>query len=104
MTLAPHRVDHSQGLESTGTPAPDLRESKIALLEESLRAVVKRGALIEGGMPRFDSLTDQDIHDLFMYIRAEARGPLWVEERPCRNALLRAFNQALPIIRRRSPK
>jgi quinohemoprotein ethanol dehydrogenase len=67
---------HGAGLQSTGAPGPDLRESAVALKLDSLSSLLKSGALIEQGMPRFDHLTDEQIRQLFAYIRAKARESL----------------------------
>lgn len=67
---------HGVGMHATGAPGPDLRESALALKIESFRAVVKDGALLARGMPRFDMLTDREIHQLHAYIRARAREAL----------------------------
>ena len=67
---------HGVGLQSTGTPAPDLRESALALNLDSLGDLLKSGALLERGMPRFQYLTDEQIRDLYAYIRAKAREAL----------------------------
>jgi quinohemoprotein ethanol dehydrogenase len=60
-------------LISPGTPAPDLRESKIALDWESFRAAVKEGALLSRMMPRFDAFSDDEVRDIYLYIRSGAR-------------------------------
>jgi quinohemoprotein ethanol dehydrogenase len=67
---------HGVGLQSTGTPGPDLRESGIALDPEALKDVLKNGRLLENGMPRFDMLSDKEISQLHAYIRAGAREAL----------------------------
>jgi quinohemoprotein ethanol dehydrogenase len=67
---------HGVGLQATGTPGPDLRESSIALDFNSFSALLKSGALLEQGMPRFQMLTDEQIHDLYAYVRARAREAL----------------------------
>ncbi|WP_297489847.1 PQQ-dependent dehydrogenase, methanol/ethanol family [Acidocella sp.] len=67
---------HGVNLVSTGSPAPDLRESRIALDLTSFNAVVHGGALIQAGMPRFNNLTPAQIDDLYAYIRAGARAAL----------------------------
>ena len=67
---------HGVGLQSTGTPGPDLRESGIALHLDSFSQLLKSGALMERGMPRFEMLTDQEIRQLHAYIRAKARESL----------------------------
>ena len=64
---------HGRNLVSTGGPAPDLRESRVALDPQSLWQVVHGGALIELGMPRFSMLTRKQVNDLYAYIRYGAR-------------------------------
>ena len=72
---------HGVGLQSTGTPGPDLRESALALDFDAFRQVVKGGALIERGMPRFDALTDQQLRQIHAYIRAKAREQLGLRKK-----------------------
>jgi len=67
---------HGVGLQATGTPGPDLRESSIALDLASMSQVLKQGLLIERGMPRFQNLTDEQIRQIHAYIRARAREAL----------------------------
>ena len=67
---------HGVGMQSAGTPGPDLRESGIALDLGSLRDVLKNGLLIDKGMPRFQNLSDEQIRQLHAYIRARAREAL----------------------------
>ncbi|CAN7198379.1 PQQ-dependent dehydrogenase, methanol/ethanol family [Phenylobacterium sp. LjRoot225] len=67
---------HGVGLKAAGSPAPDLRESQIALSQESLWAVVHDGALQDRGMPKFDMLTRDQVNKLHAYIRATARESL----------------------------
>ena len=67
---------HGVGMQSAGTPGPDLRESAIALQLDSLSSVLKQGLLLERGMPRFQNLTDEQIRQLHAYIRARAREAL----------------------------
>jgi quinohemoprotein ethanol dehydrogenase len=60
--------------------APDLRGSAAPQDIRVLSAIVREGALIPRGMPRFEELTDSQIADLSHYLRAEtalARG--WSE-------------------------
>jgi quinohemoprotein ethanol dehydrogenase len=64
---------HGVGLQATGTPGPDLRESALALDLAAFRTVLKDGALMERGMPRFESLPDEQVRQLHAYIRAGAR-------------------------------
>jgi quinohemoprotein ethanol dehydrogenase len=67
---------HGVGMQSAGTPGPDLRESGIALNLADLSAVLKQGLLLERGMPRFENLTDEQVRQLHAYIRARAREAL----------------------------
>ncbi len=67
---------HGVGMQSAGTPGPDLRELGIALNLADLRTVLKDGLLLEKGMPRFEHLTDDQIRQLHAYIRARAREAL----------------------------
>jgi quinohemoprotein ethanol dehydrogenase len=67
---------HGVGLQATGTPGPDLRESAVALKLDSFSALLKSGALIEQGMPRFQNLPDDQIRQLHAYVRAKAREAL----------------------------
>jgi quinohemoprotein ethanol dehydrogenase len=67
---------HGVGLQATGAPGPDLRESAVAFNPRSLTALLKSGALIGHGMPRFQNLTDAEIGELYAYIRAKAREAL----------------------------
>lgn len=64
---------HGRDAISSGAPGPDLRESALALDPEAFRAVVKQGALLERGMPRYDALTDEQVAQLWHYIRQQAR-------------------------------
>ena len=67
---------HGSGLLSAGAPAPDLRESAQALEETTFNEIVKNGALMSRGMPQYSWLTDDQVHSLYMYIRAGAREAL----------------------------
>ncbi len=64
---------HGRDVISAGAPAPDLRESALALDQAAFLAVVKGGALLERGMPRYDWLTEQQAVDIWHYIRQQAR-------------------------------
>lgn len=67
---------HGLNLVATGAPAPDLRESRVALNPNSLWTVVHDGALIRLGMPRFANLTRPQVDAIYAYIRAGARAAL----------------------------
>lgn len=71
---------HGVGMHSAGTPGPDLRESGLALHLDSFSQLLKSGALLERGMPRFEMLSDDEIRQLHAYIRARAREVLGTRE------------------------
>jgi quinohemoprotein ethanol dehydrogenase len=56
----------------SGGSAPDLRTSDFALSPQAFGAVVRQGALLPKGMPRFDSLTATDAEDIRQYVRSRA--------------------------------
>jgi len=64
---------HGRDAISAGSPGPDLRESALALDQAAFLAVVKGGALLEKGMPRYDWLTEQQAVDIWHYVRQQAR-------------------------------
>ena len=64
---------HGRDAISAGAPGPDLRESALALDQEAFLAVVKGGALIEKGMPRYDQFSREQALQVWHYLRAEAR-------------------------------
>ena len=66
-------VCHGRDLVSAGAPAPDLRESRLALDPEAFWTVVHDGALLERGMPRFETFTREQVMQIYAYIRAGAR-------------------------------
>ena len=66
---------HGVGLQSTGTPGPDLRESAISLNLDTFKHLLENGRM-GNGMPRFDTLTDEQIRQLHTYVRARARDAL----------------------------
>ncbi len=67
---------HGINLVGAGSPAPDLRESQIALSEDALWSVMHDGALAQRGMPAFPMLTRSQVRNLQAYIRATAREAL----------------------------
>ena len=67
---------HGLNLTSPGAPGPDLRESQLALSESGIWAAVHDGALLKKGMPQFATLGPQEVHEIYVYIRAAARAAL----------------------------
>lgn len=59
-----------------GANGPDLRESAAAHNFDALRAIVKGGARVPQGMPKFDELTDEQIRDLQMAVKYFSREAL----------------------------
>jgi quinohemoprotein ethanol dehydrogenase len=53
----------------SGGFAPDLRRSPVPLSPPAFSDVVRDGALVPKGMPRFEELSNQDLEDLRYYIR-----------------------------------
>ncbi len=66
-------VCHGRDAVSAGAPAPDLRESAVALDPRSFRAVVHDGALLQRGMPQFEMFGNTQVNQLYAYIRSRAR-------------------------------
>jgi quinohemoprotein ethanol dehydrogenase len=52
--------------------ATDLRGSGLPREPAAFDLVVRQGALVAGGMPRFDELTDRELEDIRQYLRFEA--------------------------------
>jgi quinohemoprotein ethanol dehydrogenase len=75
---------HGIGAVAGGT-APDLRVSQAILTLDAFRAIVKDGALLEAGMPRFAEMTDPELEGLRQYIRSQARD--WAADKPRRQSL-----------------
>lgn len=67
---------HGMHFVGAGSPAPDLRESQIAMTEDGLWSVLHDGALEERGMPAMPHLTREQVHLLYTYLRATAREAL----------------------------
>jgi quinohemoprotein ethanol dehydrogenase len=67
---------HGLELHSTGYPGPDLRESTIALNEKGMWAVLHEGTLLELGMPKYAMLPEEQVRQIYQYIRAGAREAL----------------------------
>jgi quinohemoprotein ethanol dehydrogenase len=64
---------HGSQLRSTGSIAPDLRESTLALNWPSFRSILHEGLLASGGMPKYDELSDEDLHSIYLYVRQGSR-------------------------------
>jgi quinohemoprotein ethanol dehydrogenase len=60
----------------SGGGAPDLRRSTIPLNIDSLSAVVREGALVEHGMPKFGEMTPAELLSIQHYIRQQARAAI----------------------------
>jgi len=52
--------------------APDLRSSVVPLNPAAFANVVREGALVPRGMPRYEEFTDEELSDLAFYIRTQA--------------------------------
>ena len=68
---------HGMGMYAGGA-APDLKRSPVPLSLEALDNVVRKGALVSRGMPRYDEFSAEDIEGLPHYIRQRAREALAV--------------------------
>lgn len=64
-------VCHGVDVKAAGL-APDLRASAIPQDAETFNEVVRNGALVPAGMPRYEELTDEEMEALRQYIRTEA--------------------------------
>jgi quinohemoprotein ethanol dehydrogenase len=65
-------VCHGAAVVASGN-APDLRESGVALDRDALKQLLHGGTLVPRGMPLFDDLSDDDIENIYQYIRSQAR-------------------------------
>jgi quinohemoprotein ethanol dehydrogenase len=72
---------HGLNVVSAGAPAPDLRESRVALDPKSLWTVLHDGTLLPEGMPEFAQLDAAQVRKIYAYIRARARETLAAENR-----------------------
>ena len=63
---------HGDRMDAMGL-APDLRESPIAIDRKALAELLRGDSMVERNMPKFDDLSDEDVEDLYHYIRAMAR-------------------------------
>jgi quinohemoprotein ethanol dehydrogenase len=64
---------HGDELKNTGSFAPDLRESPLAVNWEAFKSVLHDGSRAPLGMPKFDDLNDGELRAIYMYIRQRAR-------------------------------
>ena len=64
---------HGRDAISAGSPGPDLRESALALDQTAFLQVVKEGALLEKGMPRYDQFSREQVIAIWHYVRQQAR-------------------------------
>lgn len=71
---------HGVGFSSPGSPGPDIRESAIALRLDTFSELLKSGALLPNGMPKFAHLTDEQMWELHAYVRARAREALGLRQ------------------------
>jgi quinohemoprotein ethanol dehydrogenase len=69
---------HGIGVIAAGA-APDLRTSGIPLSAEAFESVVRNGALLPNGMPRYPEFSDEDLAAIRQYIRSQAHE--WREAR-----------------------
>ena len=75
---------HGLDAVSAGAPAPDLRESSLALSRQGLWQVLHEGALLRRGMPRFEDFDETQVGQIHSYIRATARKSLAGDGPPTR--------------------
>jgi quinohemoprotein ethanol dehydrogenase len=67
---------HGLDAVSAGAPGPDLRESALAVNRDAFRQVVFDGASLPRGMPRFEMLSEEELRQLYAYVRSTAREAL----------------------------
>lgn len=63
---------HGDGVQALGM-APDLRESPIALDFEAFKSLLRSDVLVNRNMPQYDDLSEEQILDIYHYIRHSAR-------------------------------
>ncbi|TGD71798.1 PQQ-dependent dehydrogenase, methanol/ethanol family [Mangrovimicrobium sediminis] len=71
---------HGAGAISYGAPAPDLRESALAMDLEALYSALQQGTFTPRGMPSFDELSREQVRQIHAFIRDRARAALAGEE------------------------
>ena len=57
------------GMLAAESVAPDLRESALSGELQALRAVLQQGLFAQRGMPLYDDLSDEDVEDIYHFIR-----------------------------------
>ena len=67
---------HGGAAQSAGAPGPDLRESALAFDRASFTRVVREGASLPRGMPRYPRFSDTELDQLYSYVREAARDEL----------------------------
>ena len=73
VTFARHcAVCHGVDAVAAGA-APDLRGSAVVPSRETFDTIVRGGALVPRGMPRFEEMSDEQIESLRQYLRSRAR-------------------------------
>jgi quinohemoprotein ethanol dehydrogenase len=70
--FATHCATCHGGFAIAAGGAPDLRRSAIPLSADAFASVVRDGALLANGMPRFSELKDTDLAVIRQYVRARA--------------------------------
>jgi quinohemoprotein ethanol dehydrogenase len=69
-----HRCANCHGFGAiAGGAAPELRASSIILSASAFARIVKQGAFLERGMPRFEELSNVEIEDIRQYLRSRAK-------------------------------
>ena len=56
-----------------GGAAPDLRWSAVPTSAQAFQGIVRNGALLRQGMPRFDDLSPDTVEDIRFYLRSRTR-------------------------------
>ena len=64
---------HGGQAQSAGAPGPDLRESAIALDRAAFGKFVREGGALTKGMPSFPHFSDEQLGQIYSYIRSVAR-------------------------------
>jgi quinohemoprotein ethanol dehydrogenase len=74
MAIYHHHCFICHGIQATAAGlAPDLRASAVPQSAEAFASIVRDGALMARGMPRYDQFTPGEMQALRQYLRSEAR-------------------------------